>query len=82
MLYGAETSPYYLHLQDLFFLTRSKDEEIDLVPVDQFYSEAPEDISKPVSEIMSVTLEEHCVKEYSRTAWIDAMDRCHGCLDI
>lgn len=28
---------------------QSADQEIDLVPVDQFYVEAPEDISRPVS---------------------------------
>ena len=32
------------------FNHRSKDEDINLVPLDEFYASAPEEIAKPVSE--------------------------------
>lgn len=33
---------------------KSKDEEIDLVPVEEFYKDAPEDIKKPVRKIFCI----------------------------
>jgi THO complex subunit 5 homolog len=53
---------YYLQLQNLMYEVlhlqkeinkchefQSKDESIDLIDLDQFYSEAPQEISRPVS---------------------------------
>lgn len=40
-------------------LQRSKDEEIELVPEDEFFQDAPKEISKPVSNVDFVA-QYHC----------------------
>ena len=40
-----------------FSLFRSKDEEIELIPVEEFYRDAPESISNPVGNLTPVLCE-------------------------
>lgn len=42
-----------LYLSMFSTICRSKDEEIDLVNIDKFYQDAPEEISKPVSYLLT-----------------------------
>ena len=63
---------YHLQLQNLLYEVmylqkeinrclefRSKDEEIDLIPLKQFYDEAPLDITRPVSTCQSDSADLH-----------------------